>query len=330
LSYSLTGDNPSLSQEFSALLYSCGFIPASHTRAAVTIVVYPARVAAVHTRSEPIVRWRDLTVRQDGELIFFAYRSWDLKLDLTTLELHCWGPDPNSVERLGFREFFLLSPILFILHRLGYFETHAAACAHKESGYLFLGASGSGKTAAILTLIASGWSYLSDDAMLVCAVPGNRIAARPLRRTFSLRTDLLEHYPMLALEATEPVYGTGKRRLDPRRVWPDKYLPVIQPRFMISCKITNEEMSRIAPMPQADSLARLVASTPWVMFDHATAKAHLEVFRSLAASCCSFELNAGRDLFRDGNQLAALLDSDRLAELWQSSATKAETDAGWV
>jgi len=295
-----------------------------------TIVVNPAGAAAVRTSGEPIVQWRDLTVRQHGDRAFFTYRSWDLELDLATLNLHCWGPDPDSLDSLAFREFFLLSPILFMLRRLGYFELHAAACAYGESGYLLLGSSGSGKTAAILALIASGWSYLSDDAMLVCAVPGNKIAARPLRRSFSLKTDLLEHYPMLALHATEPVHGTGKRRLDPRRVWPDKFLPVMQPRFMISCNISNEERSRIVPISPAESLARLVGSTPWMMFDQLTATAHLEIFRSLAASCCSFELNAGRDLFCNGKRFAAHLDPDRLMELRRSSEANPETDTRWA
>jgi hypothetical protein len=99
---------------------------------------------------------------------------------------------------------------------------------------------------------------------------------------------------------------------------------------MISCNVSNQEMSRVTAISQAESLARLVGSTPWVMFDHTTAKAHLEIFRSLAASCHSFELHAGHDLFRDGSKLAALLDPDRLAKIERSTEAGKTSDPGWA
>src|SRR5438105_3754642 len=220
LSYRFVGHNPGLAREFSGLLTSCGFVPLSGEFAPVTIVLRPRSDAAAlqQLQGEPIVEWRGLRIGRQAERTFFSYRDWNLELDFTSLTVQCSGPDPDPRDRLNFREFFLLSVVLYIMHRLGHFELHAAAAAYRKRGYLFLGASGSGKTSAILSLIASGWDYLSDDAIAVSADPQSKIWARALRRSFSLKPDYLERDPKLAACATETVPGTSKRRLDPRQI----------------------------------------------------------------------------------------------------------------
>ena len=327
LSYRIVGDNPALAREFSVLLTSCGFLPISGEHARITIVLLPTgELASSQSESETIVEWRGLSLRKKAEQISFSYRSWEMELDLPTLTFRCSGPEPDPSDCLNFREFFLLTPLLYMMHRLGYFELHAAACAYQESGYLLLGPSGSGKTTAMLSLIASGWSYLSDDAMVVSADPEGGISARALRRSFSLKPDHLGRSPGLARYATESVPTTNKRRLDPRQVWPGQYAAVANPRFIIDCNVVDEETTRIRPISRAESLARLVGSTPWLMFDRATAPAHLEIFRSLAATCCSFELNAGRDLLRNGVRIASLLAPEVLLEEWLSM----NKEAAWA
>jgi hypothetical protein len=311
------GYRPGLAKEFSALLSGFGFVPASDEQARITIMfVPPGEPTGLQSRTS-MVEWRDLTIDDDAAQVLFKYQTWELGLDLATLTFRCSGPDPDPAERLNFREFFLLSPLLFLMHRFGYFELHAAACAHQDSGYLLLGQSGSGKTTAALSLIASGWNYLSDDAIVVSAEPEGGILARPLRRSFSLKPDCLDRNPGLALYARESVPKTNKRRFDPRQIWPDQYSPATKPRFIIDCQVTKSEKTRITPISRAESLARLVGSTPWLMFDRPTAPAHLEMFRSLAATCFGFELKAGRDLLRDRKQLASLIAPEALLEAWR-------------
>jgi hypothetical protein len=142
--------------------------------------------------------------------------------------------------------------------------------------------------------------------------PQAGISVRPLRRSFSLKPDHLERHPGLAAYATESVPTTSKRRLDPRQVWPEQYVDAAKPRFIISCRVADEETTRIIPISRAESLARLVASTPWLMLDQAMAPAHLETFRCLAATCCGFELRAGREMFRDGSDLTSFIAPDAL------------------
>jgi hypothetical protein len=308
IAYRLTGENPPLAREFSSLLTNCGFIQTSGNDAQLTIkFVHSDELAVSDYSGEALVDWRDLKIRKQETRILFSYRSWNLEVDVETATFRCSGPEPAPDERRIFREFFLISPILWTLHRFGYFELHAAAGVHEDFGYLLLGPSGSGKTTTMLSLIASGWNYLSDDAIVVSADPEGGIWARPLRRSFSLKPDHLERHPQLEAYVTESVPGTSKRRLDPRKAWPEQYADMAKPRFIISCKLTDEETTRIIPMSRAESLARLVASTPWLMLDRSMAPVHLEIFRSLAATCCGFELRAGREMFRNRSNITSLI-----------------------
>jgi len=319
ITYRLIGNNPALAREMTALLNACGFLPAGNEKPRLTVMVFPpGEPDASHWRTEPVLQWRGLSVQKQQQKILFSYRSWALELDVRTSTFRCGGPDPGPGETLGFKEFFLLTPLLFLMHRFGYFELHAAGCAYEDSGYLLLGASGTGKTTATLSLIASGWKYLSDDAMFVSTDPKGSIAARPLRRSFSVKPDHLERHPELVEYATELVPASSKRRFDPRQVWPEQYAPVTEPRFIIACNVAEEEPTTITPLSRAESLARLVGSTPWLMFDQETASAHLGIFRSLAAKCFGFELKAGRELFRNGSQLSSLIAPEALRQKWFS------------
>jgi len=314
LSYRLSGDNAGLRRQFSTLLYSCGFL-ASTDPGGITIEVGSATSANPEpSRYQSIFNWRDLRIGKDSERVRFNYRDWDLELNLISHTVRCWGPDCDVLDGLSFRELFLLSPMLFLLHTLGYFEMHAAACEIEQSGYLFVGPSGSGKTSSVLSLIALGARYVSDDAIVVSrSSTSSSLCVRGLRRSFSLKNDYLQHCPDLAAYTTEPLDGSEKRRIDPRQIWPAQHVSSVEPKFIIACKVVDQDTSEIVSISKPEALARLVASTPWIGFDELSAPDQLDIFRSLAESCRTFELRAGRDVFRNGDRLISFLGPSVLA-----------------
>lgn len=252
LSYRIRGDHPVLAREFSRVLSDCGFISRKDGDAWMTVILSPAR-RFESPPGEPILDWRGLAGRKNGQQLLFTYRAWSLEVDLTTRTLHCSGPDPDPAGCLGFRESFLLNAVLVVIHRYGFFELHAAAGAHHATGYLLLGPSGSGKTTALVSLVTSGWNYLTDDAVVVSQSPGGGISAHPLRRSFSFKPDLLDRYPELATYATDHVIETDKRRLDPRELWPRQAVSMISPKFIVACGLADEKKSSISPISRAES-----------------------------------------------------------------------------
>jgi hypothetical protein len=312
LSYRIIGRKANIARQFSAILHSCGFLQSPNSD--ITIDINPETPAEALSRpGKAIFSWEDLSVTGDADRIRFTYQAWQLDLDMRALTLNCWAPDDELPEALNFREFFLLTPLLFLMRRFGYFEMHAAACVLEERGYVFVGPSGSGKTSNLLSLIPLGAQYLSDDAVVISPSSGGGVEVRGLRRSFSLKLDYLQHDPELARCATEAILGTEKRRIDPRQIWPAQYAASVRPQFIILCKIENQQTSEIVPVSKAEALARLIGSTPWITFDQSTAADHLRAFCSLVEGCHTFELRAGQDIFRNGTRLASLLATKALA-----------------
>jgi hypothetical protein len=323
--YRLIGDNAALISEFSALLDNCGCLPADHSIAQIVIDLN-SRGAPALIESDPIIEWRGLAIRRAGSRALFEYQDWQLELSLDNRAIAVWGPPPAIEQQLFFREFFLRSALLYLLRRNGFYELHAAAGQNDQAGYILLGQSSSGKTSALLAMMRSGWHYAGDDALLLRAQAGDandasrdKIIVYPLRKKFSLTANYLTAHPELARYAVEVVPGTDKRRLSPEQIWPQQFIPQLQPHFIIGCRIIAADKSAIVPIARAHALARMVASTPWIALDRETAAAQLDLFRSTAATCYSFELSAGRDLLQDRQRLVDMLAPDRLMECWRSA-----------
>ncbi len=304
------GDDRGVAQQFSDLLHGCGFLPSSDPK--ITIEVEPGLKITPAGQIQSIANWGGVTITKNAERIWFDYESWKIELDLQAFTLKCSGPDREITEDINFRELFLLSPLLFLMHRLGYFELHAAACIFDQRGYLLLGPSGSGKTTAVLSLMALGAKYLSDDAVVISRSSRTDLEVRALRRFFSVKSEDFRWLSELENVDTVPVPGTNKHRIEPRHIWPEKYAPVVRPDFMIACKVAGQETTEIAPMSKAEALGHLIGSTPWITFDQDTARDQLETYRSLTEHCRTFELKAGRDVFRNPDRLGSVLAAKAL------------------
>src|ERR1043165_3618823 len=82
------------------------------------------------------------------------------------------------------------------LRRYGLFDMHSAGVVEKGSGngVLIVGPSGSGKSTLTMQLVAAGWSYLSDDELLLSLEDGV-VEARGFRSFFAVSdsTTRLKH-----------------------------------------------------------------------------------------------------------------------------------------
>ncbi|HXM34067.1 MAG TPA: hypothetical protein VN920_02685, partial [Pyrinomonadaceae bacterium] len=76
------------------------------------------------------------------------------------------------------------------LRRRRLFELHSGAVIDPESGkgVLIIGPSGSGKSTLTVQLAAAGWSFLTDDVLLLSAERAE-VKAWPLRRCFAITSE---------------------------------------------------------------------------------------------------------------------------------------------
>ena len=209
----------------------------------------------------------------------------------------------------------LITVMVYALHaalrRLGLYDLHAAAAVEPESGagFVFPGTSGSGKTSLSIRLAAAGWRYLSDDMLAVSeCVEG--VEMFPLRQPFQTDAAALAGCELPRLEEALGVRiqnDPDKRKLNPRILFPGRFVPRALPRVLCFPSVAGEGRSRVEPLGQAEAMTRLIRMCPWARYDAAAAPAHLRLLARLARQCKTYALDAGRDIFDDPASAARLL-----------------------
>ncbi|HEX2272018.1 MAG TPA: hypothetical protein VHH35_20920 [Pyrinomonadaceae bacterium] len=170
------------------------------------------------------------------------------------------------------------------LRRFGIFDLHSAAVVEPASGkgVLIVGPSGSGKSTLTLQLATAGWSYLSDDEVLLSVNQGE-VEARGFRSFFALRG-------MAA--------GSGAFRsvFEPAGTFAAVRAPQVVPGWVLFTAISGENETRLRQLPQAETMTRLIRACPWATYDTAIAAENLDLLSRLARQVTAFDLSAGTDL----------------------------------
>lgn len=197
------------------------------------------------------------------------------------------------------------------LRRCGLYDLHACGMVEPATGagFVFPGASESGKTSLAVRLAASGWGFMSDDQLLVSDGPGG-VEARGLRRPFQTSADALAGCALPRLEEALGVRVPNdpeKRKLSPAVLFPGRLAARALPRVLCFPAVSGERRSRVEPLGQAEAMTRLVRMCPWASYDASGARAHLRLLAGLARQCRTYALRAGRDIFDDPAGAARLL-----------------------
>ena len=173
------------------------------------------------------------------------------------------------------------------LRRFGLFDLHSAGVVDPQSGkgVLIVGTSGSGKSTLAVQLATAGWSYLSDDEVLLSLVAGD-VEARGFRSFFAISTGQ-EGEPFKHCFEPDAAFGT------PRTT-------EVLPGLLLFTRLSDESQSGLTNLTQAETMMRLIRACPWATYDTAVASANLEVLSVLARQVIGFDLAAGRDLLVAG------------------------------
>ena len=171
------------------------------------------------------------------------------------------------------------------LRRYGLFDMHSAGVVEPEgeNGVLIVGPSGSGKSTLALQLVTSGWSYLSDDELLL-SLDGGVVEARGFRSFFAV---------------TEAGAGL-KHCFEPEIVLGSKRTVSAFPRALLFTRLNGESRSELNQLTQAETMTHLLRACPWATYDKSIAGANVNLLSALARQARGFNLSAGRDLLEPG------------------------------
>lgn len=203
--------------------------------------------------------------------------------------------------------FFALALHYLVQHR-GYCPLHAATLVHDETTLLLSAASRAGKTTSTLLLIENGWSYLTDDAILLHRDGDGGVVAASFRRSFSLTDDTVARFPALAARTWPRSPGLqDKRRVEPEAVYPGRFTRAARPNLLVVPERVDGP-SRLTPLSAWQACAHLVGqSALYATDDEAVRAGYLETLAALTRQCRLYRLEAGPDLLADRALLAALV-----------------------
>ena len=171
------------------------------------------------------------------------------------------------------------------LRRYGLFDMHSAGVVEPETGngVLIIGPSGSGKSTLALQLVTSGWSYLSDDELLL-SLAESVVEARGFRSFFAVSDS-----------------GTRlKHCFEPEVVLGSKRIAEAAPRALLFTRLHRESRSELNRLTQTETMTRLLRACPWATYDKSIAGANLNLLSMLARQAGGFDLSAGLDLLEPG------------------------------
>jgi ABC-type thiamine transport system ATPase subunit len=173
---------------------------------------------------------------------------------------------------------------------------------------LIIGPSGSGKSTLTVQLAAAGWSFLTDDVLLL-ADQGEHLEAWPLRRSFAITAETFAASNFLQ-KRTALNYQNGqrddKKQFAPHAVFGSDFKENCVPRTLFFPALTGADRSEAVALSRGETMARLIRMNPWSCYDRTTAADHLASLSTLAKQTEAYSLLAGRDLL-DPDTAAGIL-----------------------
>jgi len=221
----------------------------------------------------------------EGGRCYKAGDKYYLQFDNSLLELQGENPvlisvvilSPSAAELARVTSFAVCAA----LRRFGLFELHAAGVLlpRSDAGVLIIGPSGSGKSTLTSQLAHAGWSYLSDDELLL-SLNEQTVEARGFRSFFAV---------------TEAA-GGSKTRFEPLTTFSAPRVDQAAPKFLFFTTVSGDEKTHVRELSQPETMTRLIRACPWASYDTAVAGPNLELLSRLARQAKGFDLAAGKDL----------------------------------
>lgn len=204
------------------------------------------------------------------------------------------------------RAFFFL-PLLFLLPRHGFYGLHANGLVRNGVGFLIAGGSGRGKTTLTLSLLRQGWSYLSDDTIMLRAAAAG-IEALTFRRGFACTRDTLARFPEFdRTPSAAPGWKADKTLVEVDGLYPGRRVNRCDPRVILLPEVARTPRSSIQPLRPGTALSMLVQQSPGVLTRRASVEEQMQVLRRLVTATHHWRVLLGTDVYEDGAAVSRLL-----------------------
>lgn len=177
---------------------------------------------------------------------------------------------------------------------------HGAAVAPPSPGasgaWMLVGDSQSGKSTTCATLCRAGWSYLSDDQVILSAAPRG-VTVEGWVRPFHLDS---------GWERGERSGQRGSQ--DPEGLFPGGRLTTSALAGVLLPHVSPKQSTALAPADPAEALAELVRQSPWVLLDRGAAPVLLDLLAGAVSRLRPPQrLTLGKDSYASPERMARVV-----------------------
>lgn len=211
--------------------------------------------------------------------------------------MEAWGimqehltTDPWTV----FQHFF--SPVfLEMLKKLGLYNLHASTVCKEGNGVFFSAGTGSGKSSLAVSLVRSGFGFLSDDITFVSRTD-SRLQLLAFPQPIQMWDDAIKRFPeLLKVKFNHAACTAYKRQFRASAVYPDSVRERTSPKALVFPKIIDKSESHLEEISKTKAIVELIPQS-LIVAQRMIVKDHLDILSDLIDCCDCYRLYFGSDV----------------------------------
>jgi hypothetical protein len=216
-------------------------------------------------------------------------------------------PDPVNMFMVSHLMFTL--PLVEMMKRRGCYSMHAAGFSKKGKAILIPGTSGAGKSTLAVTLLRSGFDYLSDDMVFLWRRT-NGVEVLGFQEDVDVSDRTIDFFPELHfLKQVSKASGWPKKQVRADEVYGSKSAQEAKPGAILIPRISGKEASVVRAIGADEALFELVSNV--LLTEVRSCQEHLNILTELVRETPCYRLETGRDFDRIPVLLAEVLSGSR-------------------
>jgi hypothetical protein len=274
--------------------------------------------AGHHTVDRPRGEGRAFYDLPSGEVLYFEggdeiYMSFGegvrvvAKPGLGSASFSVVLPDPVNMFMASHLMFTIL--LVEMMKRRGCYSMHAAGFSKDGKAILIPGTTGAGKSTLAVTLLRSGFDYLSDD-MVFLRRRTNGLQVLGFQEDVDVSERTIDFFPELHfLRQVSKAPGWPKKQVRTDEVYGSKLAQDAKPGAILIPRISGKEVSVVRAIGADEALFEIVSNV--LLTEVRSCQEHLNILSELVRETPCYRLETGRDFDRIPVLLAGVLSGSR-------------------
>ena len=246
-------------------------------------------------------------IQDGGRLIADFHEAGVLIMDGVQGRADGYLINPETMDA-NLIEYLFHIALIELLRRQGLYTIHATALEIHGHGVLIPGMSGRGKTTSFISLLRSGYRYLSDDHPLIRDA-GTHVDMLTFPIKINVTDETIAFFPELR-NAPDHVLrpGARKRSFYAEDLYPTSVGDCCQPAMVLFPHVVDAPHSHLELLPKSRALEVLLPQA-LLVYDPEVARREFQVLAKLVQQVDCYRLHFGRNILDLPKLITPLLET---------------------